>query len=165
MGQSKGGWGRAVHPSGVAVAAAVAVDNNKSPYCALAGAAQAPRAVDILKISHTLVMTTSSQVRPAPHATQSTPCPRSLILFDPGTSTSGGPTFLHHRPASGSLAAFLDKVFRLDATSGLKASKRGEAQLLQQSWRAFDSTSQISAADRWRQSSLMQMLVLTIVYV
>ena len=88
----------------------MAVNNNKSACCALAGAAQAPRAVDILKLSHVLEMTTSSQVCATPPATQPTPCPRSLNLFALGTSTSGGLAFLHHRPASGSLAAFLDEV-------------------------------------------------------
>ena len=89
----------------------MAVDNNKLPCCALAGVAQAPQAVDILKLSHMLEMTTSAQVCATPPATQPTPCPRSLILFAPGTQTSGGLAFLHHWPASGSLAAFLHEVF------------------------------------------------------
>ena len=64
-----------------AVAGTMAVDNNKSAYCALGGAAQAPRAVDILTLSKVLASTTSSQVSPATHATQPMPCPISLMLL------------------------------------------------------------------------------------
>ena len=92
-----------------AVAGTMAVDENKSAYCALAGSAQAPRAVDILTLSKVLASTTSSsgvriRARHTAHA-----LPDKFGLFAPGTSTSSGAAILHHGLAWGSLAAFLNK--------------------------------------------------------
>ena len=148
-----------------AVAGTMAVDNNKSACCALGGAAQAPRAVDILTLSKVLASTTSSQVSPATHATQPMPCPISLMLFAPDTSTSSAAAILHHGPAWGSLAAFLDKLSESMLPEACRPRIRGWARLQQQGCRDFASMRQTGSADRRRQIELMHLLVRTIVCV
>ena len=140
--------GMAVRPLQAAVAGTLAVDNNKSACCALGGAAQAPRAVDILTLSKVLASTTSSQVSPATHATQPMPCPISLMLFAPDTSTSSAAAILHHGPAWGSLAAFLDKLSESMLPEACRPRIRGWARLQQQGCRDFASMRQTGSADR-----------------
>ena len=148
-----------------AVAGTMAVDENKSAYCALAGSAQAPRAVDILTLSKVLASTTSSsgvRIRTR-HTAHALPDKFDVVCSD--TSTSSAAAILHHGPAWGSLAAFLNKFFD-STTRGQQASyTRLWARLQQQGLRDFASTRQNGAADRRWQNRLIRMLMPMIVCV
>ena len=157
--------GMAVRPLQAAVAGTLAVDNNKSACCALGGAAQAPRAVDILTLSKVLASTTSSQgvrIRTR-HTAHALPDKFDVVCSD--TSTSSAAAILHHGPAWVSLAAFLDKLSESMLPEACRPRIRGWARLQQQGCRDFASMRQTGSADRRRQIELMHLLVRTFVCV
>ena len=105
-----------------AVAGNMAVDNNKSACCALGGAAQAPRAVDILTLSKVLASTTSSsgvriRTRHTAHALPDkfdVVCSRHLNEQRSSYPTSWA--------SLGQLGGLPRQAFGVDATRGLQAS-------------------------------------------
>ena len=91
--------------------------------------------------------------------------PDKFELFAPGTSTSSAAAILHHGPAWGSLAPFLNKLFDAMLPEACRPRIRGWARLQQQGCRDFASMRQTGSADRRRQSELMHLLVRTFVCV
>ena len=103
-----------------AVAGITEVDTNESLQRALAGAAQPPRAVDVLKLSHVMMCDYILSGVRQPHTPHSHAPPEKFDFVWPRYQYERRATLPTPLASLGKLGGHPRQGFRLDATSGLK---------------------------------------------